>query len=510
MVAGIDGVPAVGHRRRRRPRASAASRRLLPVELPLALPVIVAGIRVATVTTVGLVAITGDHPARRPRPAHLRRLRHAVLHEDRGGLGGCRSASPWRSTSASTASRCVLTPWARRRAPRDRRRLLAQSGEPSNVIEWFTGPRRPRRARARSPSRCGSRSGTPPPRSPIVVVVAVPLAIVLAHHRKGELAAAAGHQRRPGHPHRHHPRHARHRLARATATASSPGRSCIALVLLGLPPAVHQHLRRRCGAPTPAPSSAARAMGFTEREVMLRVELPLAVPVIIAGVRIAAVQIVATEPLAAFFGADGLGAYLAPGLGNRDFVPGAGRCPPRGRRGHRHRLPAVPPGAPCCRRALRHSARRSCPRRAAAPSASTTHHPDKGTNRWTTRWRVLLARSSWPSASPPPRAARQERRRSGSDSGSGSGTTPATDDHHPDRPPGLRREQDPHRGLRPVPRGQGLRRRGAAASGFRDQVYPALEDDKARHDHRLHRQRRPLPRPETATPSPTRGDLHAR
>jgi osmoprotectant transport system permease protein len=57
MVAGIDGVP--------RSVTDAAdglglsrTRRLLTVELPLALPVIVAGIRVATVTTVGLVGIT--------------------------------------------------------------------------------------------------------------------------------------------------------------------------------------------------------------------------------------------------------------------------------------------------------------------------------------------------------------------------------------------------------------------------------------------------------------------
>ena len=57
MVAGIEGVPAavtdaadgLGFSR---------SRRLLLVELPLALPVIVAGIRIATVTTVGLVGIT--------------------------------------------------------------------------------------------------------------------------------------------------------------------------------------------------------------------------------------------------------------------------------------------------------------------------------------------------------------------------------------------------------------------------------------------------------------------
>ena len=60
-------------------------------------------------------------------------------------------------------------------------------------------------------------------------------------------------------------------------------------------------------------------MGFGERELMLRVELPLAMPVILTGVRIAAVQVIATEPLVAFFGGDGLGVYLRQGLGNQDF-----------------------------------------------------------------------------------------------------------------------------------------------------------------------------------------------
>ena len=52
---------------------------------------------------------------------------------------------------------------------------------------------------------------------------------------------------------------------------------------------------------------------------MRRVELPLALPVILTGMRIAAVQVIATEPLGAFFGGDGLGVYLRQGLGNQDF-----------------------------------------------------------------------------------------------------------------------------------------------------------------------------------------------
>jgi osmoprotectant transport system permease protein len=58
IVAGLDGVPAdvreAAHGMGYRPLGQ-----LLRVELPLALPVIVAGIRVATVTTIGLVTVTG-------------------------------------------------------------------------------------------------------------------------------------------------------------------------------------------------------------------------------------------------------------------------------------------------------------------------------------------------------------------------------------------------------------------------------------------------------------------
>jgi len=90
-------------------------------------------------------------------------------------------------------------------------------------------------------------------------------------------------------------------------------------VLLRLPPAFTNTYAAVRGV-DPSAVGAARAMGLTHRQVMQRVELPLALPVILAGVRTAAVQIVATEPLAAFFGAEGLGAYLRAGLSRRDFV----------------------------------------------------------------------------------------------------------------------------------------------------------------------------------------------
>ena len=62
---------------------------------------------------------------------------------------------------------------------------------------------------------------------------------------------------------------------------------------------------------------AGRAMGMRELQLLRRVELPIAAPVIIAGVRIAAVQVVATATLAALVGGGALGRYIVDGFALR-------------------------------------------------------------------------------------------------------------------------------------------------------------------------------------------------
>ena len=59
---------------------------------------------------------------------------------------------------------------------------------------------------------------------------------------------------------------------------------------------------------------AARGMGLTRTTVLLRVELPLAVPVILAGVRIALILNVSSATLATFTNAGGLGTLIATGV----------------------------------------------------------------------------------------------------------------------------------------------------------------------------------------------------
>jgi osmoprotectant transport system permease protein len=58
---------------------------------------------------------------------------------------------------------------------------------------------------------------------------------------------------------------------------------------------------------------AARGMGMTGRQILTRLEIPIAVPVIATGIRLAAVQVVATATLGSVFGFGGLGRYIVIG-----------------------------------------------------------------------------------------------------------------------------------------------------------------------------------------------------
>jgi osmoprotectant transport system permease protein len=62
---------------------------------------------------------------------------------------------------------------------------------------------------------------------------------------------------------------------------------------------------------------AAQAMGMRPMQVLLRIELPLGLPLIFAGVRIATVQVIATATLGAIVASGGLGRYIVDGLALR-------------------------------------------------------------------------------------------------------------------------------------------------------------------------------------------------
>jgi osmoprotectant transport system permease protein len=80
----------------------------------------------------------------------------------------------------------------------------------------------------------------------------------------------------------------------------------VALVAIAVPPILTNAYTAVDGV-DPDAVEAARGMGMTERQVLTTVELPLSWPLIFAGIRTAAVYVVATAPLAAIAGGGGLG-----------------------------------------------------------------------------------------------------------------------------------------------------------------------------------------------------------
>lgn len=150
----------------------------------------------------------------------------------------------------------------------------------------------------------------------VATFVMVPLAAWLSHARKGELSVTW-----------------LVTLSRAIPTFAiagllvpislrqgwgfEPWPIFIALLLLALPP-IYLNTYTAIREVDPGAVDAARAMGFEEKDVLVKVELALGTAVIIAGVRVAAVQVVATEPIRAFLGGDGIGRYIRDGLGQNN------------------------------------------------------------------------------------------------------------------------------------------------------------------------------------------------
>ena len=64
---------------------------------------------------------------------------------------------------------------------------------------------------------------------------------------------------------------------------------------------------------------AARGMGLSEAGILRRTELPLALPLVLAGMRTAAVNVVATATLGALVAGGGLGRYIVDGLGLQEY-----------------------------------------------------------------------------------------------------------------------------------------------------------------------------------------------
>jgi osmoprotectant transport system permease protein len=93
----------------------------------------------------------------------------------------------------------------------------------------------------------------------------------------------------------------------------------VALVALAVP-AIVTNTYAGMSAVDPDVKDAARGQGMRGHQVLLQVELPLALPLIMTGLRLALIQVVATATIAAYVSFGGLGRYVFDGLAQRDLV----------------------------------------------------------------------------------------------------------------------------------------------------------------------------------------------
>lgn len=90
------------------------------------------------------------------------------------------------------------------------------------------------------------------------------------------------------------------------------------LVILAVPPILSNTYAGIANV-DPAARDAARGMGMTGTQVLLRVELPVALPLIMSGLRSAFLQVVATATIAAVVSLGGFGRYLIDGLAQQNY-----------------------------------------------------------------------------------------------------------------------------------------------------------------------------------------------
>lgn len=145
----------------------------------------------------------------------------------------------------------------------------------------------------------------------LAAALVIPPALWAAHRRRGVVAASAVVN-----------------IGRAVPTFGilvivvvwlglGPWPALVALIALSGPP-MFTNTVAGVLAVEPAVLESAWGMGLTGRAVLMKVELPLALPVIAEGVRIAISQVIATATLAALAAGGGLGRFIVDGFAKRD------------------------------------------------------------------------------------------------------------------------------------------------------------------------------------------------
>jgi osmoprotectant transport system permease protein len=92
----------------------------------------------------------------------------------------------------------------------------------------------------------------------------------------------------------------------------------LAMTLLAIPP-IFTNVYTGIASVDDAYRDAARGLGMTTTQQLLRAEIPIAAPLLVTGVRIAVVQVIATATIGAYAGTGGLGRFIIDGFALQDY-----------------------------------------------------------------------------------------------------------------------------------------------------------------------------------------------
>ena len=304
----LDAATAVGYR---------PLTRMLKVELPLAIPVLVASLRVVAVTNISMVAVGSVIGIGGLGTWFTEGYQSNKSDQIIAGIIAIFVLAVVVDTLIMLAGR-LATPWTRAaRATRVGRvaRPDAEGGRGMNFLNQalsfiFTA------ANWGGPAGLAARIGEHLQYTVIAVIfsalIAIPIGMIIGHTGRGTFLVVTGVN-----------------ALRALPTLGvlllgvllwglGLVPPTVALMLLGIPPLLAGTYSGIANV-DPAVVDAARSMGMTERRVLLRVEVPNAMPLILGGLRTATLQIVATATVAAYASLGGLGRYLIDGIKVREF-----------------------------------------------------------------------------------------------------------------------------------------------------------------------------------------------
>ncbi len=301
------------------------TRRLVQVELPIAVPIVIAGLRIAVVSSISLASVG--------QLIGVSSLGYLIVDgyqrdfpEEIYVGGGLIIALALVCDLLLVALRRALTPWRPRRT-RAEVKILAHGaaaardgGCPMSFFSyawnWIKQPQQ-WHGSGGIPVRILEQLGYTGLALLVAALIAVPLGILIGHTGRGAVLVVNVANAWRAIP----------TLGLLVLLAIWLGFSVLAwlvpLVVLGIPPILVNVYEGVAGV-DPELKDAARGMGMTPWQQMRKVEVPVAMPLIVLGLRTGAIFVVATATIAAYIGLGGLGRYIIDGLAVSNYGEVAG------------------------------------------------------------------------------------------------------------------------------------------------------------------------------------------